>query len=40
MTFDQCRDAYIAAHRSGWRNVTHATQWKRTLKYGWQFLTA
>jgi integrase len=31
ITFDQCREAYIAAHRSGWRNVKHATQWKRTL---------
>ena len=28
MTFDQCRDAYIAAHRAGWRNVKHASQWR------------
>src|SRR5262245_40193409 len=21
MTFDQCRDAYIASHRAGWRSV-------------------
>src|SRR5262249_1119557 len=31
MTFDQCRDAYIAAHRSAWRNVKHAKQWPATL---------
>jgi len=32
MTFDPCRDAYIAAHRAGWRNVKHANQWTATLK--------
>jgi integrase len=31
MTFDQCRDAYIAAHRASWRNVKHAKQWTATL---------
>jgi integrase len=31
MTFDQCRDSYIAAHRAGWRNVKHAKQWTATL---------
>jgi integrase len=31
MTFDQCREAYIAAHRAGWRNVKHAKQWTATL---------
>ncbi len=31
MTFDQCRDAYIASHRAGWRNVKHASQWSNTL---------
>jgi integrase len=31
MTFDQCRDAYIAAHQAGWRNVKHASQWTNTL---------
>jgi integrase len=31
MTFDQCRDAYIAAHRAGWRNAKHAKQWTATL---------
>jgi integrase len=32
MTFDQCRDRYIAAHRAGWRNAKHADQWKNTLE--------
>jgi hypothetical protein len=27
MTFDQCGEAYIAAHRHGWRNEKHAVQW-------------
>src|SRR5258708_2383520 len=31
MTFDACRDAYIAAHRAGWRNTKHAKQWTATL---------
>jgi integrase len=31
MTFDQCRDAYIASHRAGWRNTKHAAQWTSTL---------
>jgi integrase len=31
-TFDQCRDAYIAAHRVGWRNAKHAAQWSSTLE--------
>jgi integrase len=31
MTFDQCRDAYIASHRSAWRNTKHAWQWKASL---------
>jgi hypothetical protein len=26
ITFDACRDAYIAAHRAGWKNVKHAAQ--------------
>jgi integrase len=30
-TFDQCRDAYIAAHRAGWRNPKHRQQWTNTL---------
>ena len=31
MTFDQCAEAYIAAHRAGWRNPKHARQWTATL---------
>ena len=31
MNFDQCRDAYFAAHRAGWRNVKHGKQWTATL---------
>src|SRR5215470_9100609 len=31
MTFDACRDAYIATHRAGWRNTKHAKQWTATL---------
>jgi integrase len=31
MTFRQCGDAYIAAHRAGWKNDKHAAQWPSTL---------
>jgi integrase len=31
VTFDQCRDAYIASHRAGWRNAKHVSQWCNTL---------
>jgi integrase len=31
MTFDQCAEEYLTAHRAGWRNLQHATQWKTTL---------
>jgi hypothetical protein len=31
VTFQQCADAYIAAHRAGWRNAKHAAQWEATL---------
>lgn len=31
MTFDQCAEAYIAAHRAGWRNARHAEAWEKTL---------
>jgi integrase len=31
MSFDQCRDAFIAAKQAGWRNVKHASQWRNTL---------
>jgi integrase len=32
MTFDQCAQSYIAAHRDGWRNAKHASQWENTLR--------
>ncbi len=32
ITFDQCAQAYITAHRDGWRNAKHAAQWESTLK--------
>jgi len=28
MTFKQCADAFIKAHRAGWRNPKHAAQWE------------
>jgi integrase len=31
MTFDQCAEQYIAAHRAGWRSHRHLSQWKNTL---------
>ena len=31
MTFKQCAERYIEAHRSGWRNAKHAAQWAATL---------
>lgn len=31
MTFDQCAEAYIEAHRTGWKNEKHAQQWENTL---------
>ncbi|WP_133647767.1 tyrosine-type recombinase/integrase [Paraburkholderia flava] len=32
MTFMQCADKYIAAHRAAWKNEKHAGQWTNTLK--------
>jgi hypothetical protein len=32
MTFAQCAQAYIAAHRAAWKNEKHAAQWPYTLK--------
>jgi integrase len=32
MTFDQCRDGYVASHRAGWASVKHATQWVTALR--------
>jgi integrase len=31
VTFKQCADNYIKAHRAGWRNAKHAAQWEATL---------
>ena len=31
LTFAECADKYIEAHRAGWRNVKHAAQWTSTL---------
>jgi integrase len=31
MTFDECRDAYVAAHKASWRNAKHQAQWVSTL---------
>jgi integrase len=31
MTFEQCAERYIAAHRAGWRNGKHRDQWASTL---------
>lgn len=31
LTFDQCAEKYIAAHKAGWRNAKHAEQWTNTL---------
>ena len=32
VTFRQAAEAYIAAHRAGWRNAKHADQWVNTLE--------
>jgi integrase len=32
ITFRQCAENYIEAHRAGWRNDKHAGQWGATLK--------
>ncbi len=31
MTFQQCADAYINAHKAGWKNPKHLQQWQNTL---------
>ena len=31
MTFRTCAEAYIEAHRAGWRNAKHAAQWPQSL---------
>ncbi len=30
-TFDECAKKYISAHKAGWRNSKHASQWHSTL---------
>jgi integrase len=32
MTFEHCAEAYVASHKSQWRNAKHAKQWTATLK--------
>jgi integrase len=32
MTFQECAEAYIAAHKAGWKNPKHAAQWPSTLE--------
>ena len=31
ISFDDCAEKYIAAHRASWRNDKHAEQWQNTL---------
>ena len=31
MTFDQCAEVYILAHKAGWKNAKHGDQWANTL---------
>jgi integrase len=31
ITFKQCAENYVTAHRAGWRNGKHAAQWSATL---------
>jgi integrase len=32
MTFAQCAEAYISAHKAGWKSAKHIDQWTNTLK--------
>src|SRR5215471_3758810 len=32
ITFKECAESYIKAHRAGWRNGKHASQWEATGK--------
>ncbi len=32
ITFKQCAESYIKAHRVSWRNAAHASQWESTLR--------
>jgi len=31
ITFKECAESYVKAHRAGWRNDKHAAQWEATL---------
>lgn len=31
MTFKQCAERYIEAHKAGWKNAKHVSQWENTL---------
>ena len=31
ITFDDCRDKFIASHRAAWANDKHLKQWESTL---------
>jgi integrase len=32
LTFAQCAERYVEAHRGGWKNAKHAAQWSATLE--------
>ncbi|MBL8548999.1 MAG: integrase arm-type DNA-binding domain-containing protein [Hyphomonadaceae bacterium] len=32
ISFRQCAEAYVDAHRAGWKNAKHAAQWSSTLE--------
>ena len=32
ITFKECAEKYVAAHRAGWKNIKHSAQWDSTLK--------
>ncbi len=32
ISFRQCAESYVAAHRAGWKNAKHADQWTNTLE--------
>lgn len=32
LTFQQCAEGYIEAHKAGWKSVKHASQWRATLQ--------
>jgi hypothetical protein len=31
LTFKECAEQYLAAHRAGWRNAKHTAQWSTTV---------